>query len=175
MPRKDNQIRIISGKLGGRLIDTPKTSKTHPMGDRERSAIFNRLREEIAGKDVLDAFAGSGAIGLEALSLGANSVDFLENNRKAMQALHANIDKFKLGDKGKVIRRVQREYDIIFADPPYDDPQYAYIEELLKSLKHGGIFVLSHPETPAPIDFRGLALFSDKKYAAAHIKMYQKV
>ena len=175
MPRKDNQIRIISGKLGGRLIDTPKTSKTHPMGDRERSAIFNRLREEIAGKDVLDAFAGSGAIGLEALSLGANSVDFLENNRKAMQTLHANIDKFKLGDKGKVIRKVQREYDIIFADPPYDNPQYAYIEELLKSLKHGGIFVLSHPETPAPIDFRGLALFSDKKYAAAHIKMYQKV
>ena len=92
-----------------------------------------------------------------------------------MQTLHANIDKFKLGDKGKVIRKVQREYDIIFADPPYDDPQYAYIEELLKSLKHGGIFVLSHPETPAPIDFRGLALFSDKKYAAAHIKMYQKV
>ena len=175
MPRKDNQIRIISGKFGGRLIDTPKTSKTHPMGDRERSAIFNRLRAEIDGKVILDAFAGSGAIGLEALSLGAESVDFLENSHKAIQTLHANIDKFKLGDKAKVIRKVQHEYDIIFADPPYDDPQYAYIEELLKNLKHGGIFVLSHPETPAPIDFRGLSLFSDKKYAAAHIKMYQKL
>ena len=175
MPRKDNQIRIISGKFGGRLIDTPKTSKTHPMGDRERSAIFNRLRTEIAGKVILDAFAGSGAIGLEALSLGAESVDFLENNHKATKTIHDNIDKFKLGEKGKIIRKVQREYDIIFADPPYDDPQYAYIEELLKNLKHGGIFVLSHPETPAPIDFRGLSLFSDKKYAAAHIKMYQKL
>lgn len=175
MPRKDNQIRIISGKFGGRLIDTPKTSKTHPMGDRERSAIFNRLRTEIAGKVILDAFAGSGAIGLEALSLGAESVDFLENNHKATKTIHDNIDKFKLGEKGKVIRKVQREYDIVFADPPYDDPQYAYIEELLKNLKHGGIFVLSHPETPAPIDFRGLSLFSDKKYAAAHIKMYQKL
>ena len=52
MPRKNNQIRIISGKLGGRLIDTPKTDKTHPMGDRERAAIFNRLRGDIAGKDI---------------------------------------------------------------------------------------------------------------------------
>ena len=91
MPRKNNQIRIISGKLGGRLIDTPKTDKTHPMGDRERAAIFNRLRGEIAGKDVLDAFAGSGAIGLEALSLEAASVDFLENNRKAAKTIHVKF------------------------------------------------------------------------------------
>lgn len=175
MPRKNNQIRIISGKLGGRLIDTPKTDKTHPMGDRERSAIFNRLRGEIAGKVVLDAFAGSGAIGIEALSLGAAEVDFLENNRKAAKTIHDNIAKFKLDDKGKLVRKLRDEYDIIFADPPYDKPQYEYIEEILKSLKHGGIFALSHPESPAPWEFRGLSLFSDKSYAAAHIKMYQKL
>ena len=175
MPRKNNQIRIISGKLGGRLIDTPKTDKTHPMGDRERSAIFNRLRGEIADKIILDAFAGSGALGLEALSLGAAEVDFLENNRKAAKTIHDNIVKFRLGDKGKLVRKLRDEYDIIFADPPYDKPQYEYIEEILKSLKHGDIFVLSHPESPAPWEFRGLSLFSDKSYAAAHIKMYQKL
>ena len=175
MPRKNSQIRIISGKLGGRLIDTPKTDKTHPMGDRERSAIFNRLRGEIADKVILDAFAGSGAIGLEALSLGAAEVDFLENNRKAAKTIHDNIAKFKLEDKAKLVRKIRDEYDIIFADPPYDNPQYTYIEEILKSLKHGGIFVLSHPESPAPWEFRGLSLFSDKSYAAAHIKMYQKL
>ena len=175
MPRKNNQIRIISGKLGGRLIDTPKTDKTHPMGDRERAAIFNRLRGDIAGKDVLDAFAGSGAIGLEALSLGANSVDFLENNQKAAKTIKANVAKFKLEAQGKIVRKLQKEYDIIFADPPYDNPQYEYVEEILKSLKHGGIFVLSHPESPAPWEFRGLSLFSDKSYAAAHVKMYQKL
>ncbi|MBP5634292.1 16S rRNA (guanine(966)-N(2))-methyltransferase RsmD [Candidatus Saccharibacteria bacterium] len=175
MPRKNNQIRIISGKLGGRLIDTPKTDKTHPMGDRERAAIFNRLRGDIAGKDVLDAFAGSGAIGLEALSLGANSVDFLENNQKAAKTIKANVAKFKLEAQGKIVRKLQKEYDIIFADPPYDNPQYEYVEEILKSLKHGGIFVFSHPESPAPWEFRGLSLFSDKSYAAAHIKMYQKL
>ena len=175
MARNNNQIRIISGRLGGRIIDTPKTSKTHPMGDRERSAIFNRLRGEIADKVILDAFAGSGAIGIEALSLGAKEVDFLENNRKAMKTLHDNIAKFKLESQAKVIRKIQKEYDIIFADPPYDNPQYEFIEEILKNLKHGGIFVLSHPETPAPWEFRGLSLFSDKSYAAAHIKMYQKL
>lgn len=175
MPRKNNQIRIISGKLGGRLIDTPKTDKTHPMGDRERSAIFNRLRGEIADKVILDAFAGSGAIGIEALSLGAAEVDFLENNRKAAKTIHGNVAKFKLDDKAKLVRKLRDEYDIIFADPPYENPQYEYIEEILKSLKHGGIFVLSHPESPAPWEFRGLSLFSDKSYAAAHIKMYQKL
>ena len=175
MPRKNNQIRIISGKLGGRLIDTPKTDKTHPMGDRERAAIFNRLRGDIAGKVILDAFAGSGAIGLEALSLGADSVDFLENNQKAAKVIKANVAKFKLEAQGKIVRKLQKEYDIIFADPPYDNPQYEYIEEILKSLKHGGIFVLSHPESPAPWEFRGLSLFSDKSYAAAHIKLYQKL
>lgn len=175
MPRKNNQIRIISGKLGGRLIDTPKTDKTHPMGDRERSAIFNRLRGEIAGKVILDAFAGSGAIGIEALSLGAAEVDFLENNRKAADTIRANVAKFKLESQGKLVRKLRDEYDIIFADPPYEKPQYEYIEEILKSLKHGGIFVLSHPESPAPWEFRGLSLFSDKTYAAAHIKMYQKL
>ncbi len=175
MPRKNNQIRIISGKLGGRIIDTPKTDKTHPMGDRERSAIFNRLRGEIAGKIVLDAFAGSGAIGIEALSLGAEEVDFLENNRKATNTIHANLAKLKLESQGKLVRKLRDEYDIIFADPPYEKPQYEYIEEILKHLKHGGIFVLSHPESPAPWEFRGLSLFSDKSYAAAHIKMYQKL
>ena len=175
MPRKNNQIRIISGKLGGRLIDTPKTDKTHPMGDRERSAIFNRLRGEIADKVILDAFAGSGAIGIEALSLGAAEVDFLENNRKAADTIRANVAKFKLESQGKLVRKLRDEYDIIFADPPYEKPQYEYIEEILKSLKHGGIFVLSHPESPAPWEFRGLSLVSDKTYAAAHIKMYQKL
>ncbi|MBR5419279.1 RsmD family RNA methyltransferase [Candidatus Saccharibacteria bacterium] len=175
MPRKNNQIRIISGKFGGRLIDTPKTDKTHPMGDRERSAIFNRLRGEIADKVILDAFAGSGAIGIEALSLGAAEVDFLETNNKAIKTIHDNVAKFKLDKQGKVVRKLQKEYDIIFADPPYENPQYEYIEEILKSLKHGGIFVLSHPESPAPWEFRGLSLFSDKSYAAAHIKMYQKL
>ena len=175
MARKNNQIRIISGRLGGRLIDTPKTSATHPMGDRERSAIFNRMRSDIPGSVVLDAFAGSGAIGIEALSLGAAEVDFLENNRKAADTIRANLAKLKLESQGNIIRKLRAEYDIIFADPPYNNPQYDYIEEIIKNLKPGGYFILSHPEQPAPFDFKGFSLISDKAYAAACIKIYQKI
>jgi 16S rRNA (guanine966-N2)-methyltransferase len=174
MAKNGNQLRIISGKFGGRIIDAPKTAKTHPMGDRERSAIFNRLRAEVSGAIVLDAFAGSGALGIEALSLGADSVDFIESNPKAIQTIKANLTKLKLTDKAKVIRKPTHEYDIVFADPPYNNPQYDYVEELTKSLKTGGILVLSHPESPAPFDFKGMSIFSDRSYAAAHIKMYQK-
>ena len=80
MRKNNSQLRIISGELGGRLIDAPNTPATHPMGDRERQAIFNQIRAEVPGAKALDAFAGSGALGIEALSLGAASVDFLENN-----------------------------------------------------------------------------------------------
>ncbi len=170
---KNNRLRIVSGIYGGQYIEAPKTGATHPMGERERMAIFNRLRDEIPGRRVLDAFAGSGAIGIEAISLGASRVDFMENNGKAIKAIKQNLAKLQCLDKTAILRWPDGDYGIIFADPPYDNPQYEYIEEILKSLKHGGIFVLSHPETPAPWEFRGLSLFSDKSYAAAHIKMYQ--
>lgn len=170
--RKSKQIRIISGEFGGRLIDTPNNTATQPMGDRERMAIFNRLRSEIPGKNVLDAFAGSGALGLEALSLGATEVDFLENNPEAIHTIKNNLKK--LGRDGRVIKKPTSNYDIIFADPPYPNPQYDFCAKLLEHLSSGGYFVLSHPVVPLPPEFKGLKLISDKKYAAAHIKIYQK-
>ena len=74
-----------------------------------------------------------------------------------------------------MIQRVAGEYDIIFADPPYDNPQYGRIETLVSRLKEGGLLILSHPGTPEPPDFIGLAMISDRSYAAAHIKIYQKI
>ena len=170
--RKNKQIRIISGNYGGRLIDTPDNDATQPMGDRERMAIFNRLRDEVAGKRVLDAFAGSGALGLEALSLGAGEVDFLENNPKAVQCIKANLKK--LGESARVLRQPEGEYDLIFMDPPYDKTQYELCLQIAAHLTTGGYLVLSHPADPEPPIFDGLELVSDNKYAAAHIKIYYK-
>ncbi len=170
--RKSKQIRIISGEFGGRLIDTPNTEATQPMGDRERMAIFNRLRGEIPGTVILDAFAGSGALGLEALSLGAAEVDFLENNPEAIRTIKNNLKK--LEQSASIIKKPTRDYDLIFADPPYPNPQYDFCAELADHLKKNGYFVLSHPAVPFPPEFTGLELISDKKYAAAHIKIYRK-
>jgi 16S rRNA (guanine966-N2)-methyltransferase len=170
----NNRLRIVSGDLGGQYIEAPKNSSTHPMGERERMAIFNRLRDEIPGTTVLDAFAGSGAIGIEAISIGAEHVDFMENNAKAITCIKENLAKLKCADKASILRTPTGEYDLIFADPPYDNPQYDIVSALLAHLKVGGFFVLSHPESPEPPRFDQLELLSDKKYAAAHIKIYSK-
>lgn len=170
--RKNKQIRIISGEFGGRLIDTPDNSATQPMGDRERMAIFNRLRDEIAGKKVADVFAGSGALGLEALSLGASEVVFVEKDPKAIQCIKQNLQK--LGLSAKIQKKLDESCDLIFMDPPYDNPQYELCTEYAKHLNSGGYLVLSHPAKPEPPAFDGLELLSDKKYAAAHIKIYYK-
>ena len=169
-----NNLRIVSGKFGGQYIEAPKTSATHPMGERERMAIFNSLRDEIPGRRILDAFAGSGAIGIEALSLGASRVDFMENNPKAIKAIKKNLAKLGNPDYTSILRSPDGNYGIIFADPPYDNPQYDIIAALVAHLVPGGYFVLSHPEQPEPPAFNYLKLISDKKYAAAHIKIYVK-
>lgn len=168
------KLRIVSGDFGGQYIDAPKTKSTHPMGERERMAIFNRLRAEIAGRRILDAFAGSGALGLEALSLGASHVDFMENNHKAAKTIQQNLAKLNCADRANILRAPDGDYGLIFADPPYDRPQYEVVAALIRHLIPGGYFVLSHPAQPSPPDFAYLELLSDKKYAAAHIKIYQK-
>ena len=170
----NNRLRIVSGELGGQFIEAPKNSSTHPMGERERMAIFNRLRDEIPGARVLDAFAGSGAIGIEAISIGAEHTDFMENNSKAISCIKDNLAKLKITEKATILRSPDGEYDLIFADPPYDNPQYDIVTALIAHLKEGGFFVLSHPERPEPPKFDQLELLSDKKYAAAHIKIYSK-
>ena len=142
MKRNSTQIRIISGQFGGQFIDTPKTAQTHPMGERERMAIFNALRDEIPGP-------------------------------KAIRTIKQNLAKFNQTDSA-ILRAPDGDYSIIFADPPYDDPQYNVVAELIYHLVPGGFFVLSHPETPEPPAFPYLELLSDKKYAAAHIKIYRK-
>ena len=174
MAKNSSQIRIISGTHGGREIDTPKTKATHPMGERERAAIFNSIRAEIYGRRILDAFAGSGAIGIEALSLGASRVDFMEKHPKAIKTIQRNLEKLQLKDRTSIVRAPDGDYSIIFADPPYDNPQYDVVASLIAHLVPGGFFVLSHPEAPDPPQFAYLELISDKKYAAARIKIYRK-
>jgi|LSQX01.1.fsa_nt_gb 16S rRNA (guanine966-N2)-methyltransferase len=171
-----NQLRIISGIYGGRLVNTPGTRATHPMGERERGAIFNALQFELKDSNILDAFAGSGAIGLEALSRGAEQATFLEKDKKALRILSENIAKLNLSSRTNVIKHIdglKGQFDIIFADPPYENPQYKLVISLLDHLKPGGIFVLSHPQSSPPPMLNSLLLLSDKAYANAQIKIYK--
>ena len=169
-------IRITSGKYRGRNIESPNSKLTHPMGAREKLALFNMITGELDGARVLDAYAGSGALGIEALSRGAKEVVFVEKDAKICRIIRDNLAKLGVSSEvicGNVVDFTTSDlFDVIIADPPYDRFSEAEITPLIDLLKQGGTLVLSHPDM-AP-DIPGLNLKSSKKYANAHISVYVK-
>ena len=146
------------------------------MGAREKLALFNMIAEELAGARILDAYAGSGALGIEALSRGARESVFVEKNARICKIIRNNLAK--LGLSAEVICSnvvdftTSNLFDVIIADSPYDKFNLAEITPLIDLLKQVGTLVLSHPDM-AP-DIPGLTLKSSKKYANAHISVYVK-
>ena len=149
------QIRVIAGKYGGRKIDAPdfSNSRTKPMGERIRNAMFNRIGEEVRGARVLDVFAGTGSVGLEALSRGASFVTFVERDKIAQKILQKNVLSLGAENESEIIRTTVNNwletaepemYDIILADPPYHDLQLSTVSRLFGLLKPKGLMVLSH-------------------------------
>ena len=121
-------MRIVAGRWRGRTIKAPADDRVRPTADRVREAWMTIVHPELPGARVLDLFAGSGALGLEALSRGAEHCDFVEIGARSLAALRANIEKLGAVDAAHVIRGdalkfVERlepaSYDIAFADPPY--------------------------------------------------------
>ena len=179
------RVRIIAGEFGGRFIQTPPGSTTHPMGEQVRSAMFNSLGETVRGARVLDAFAGSGAIGLEALSRGAESVVFVERDRVAQRVIAKNITSLGVDEKSIVIKTtisnwmetadVTGEFDIIFADPPYHNPQFSTVSRLMGLLKPGGTMILSHPGIgEVPIQDKTVVVDS-RSYGEAHLTKFLRL
>ena len=166
-------VIVTSGKYRGRKILTPGPG-THPMGSREKLALFNMLTGKIEGATVLDAFAGSGALGIEALSRGAFKVVFVDNSKKATEVISKNLATLGIKDNFEIIKSSVQgtvgSFDVILADPPYDNFNITDAEHLTSLLKNGGIMVLSHPgEAP---ELTGLTLLKTHQYAAAHLSIY---
>lgn len=138
--------RIIAGKAGGRRLAVPPGQGTRPTSDRAREGLFGTLLSEIgplAGKKVLDLYAGSGAVGLEALSRGAQSVLLVEADARAAAVIKANIKAVELPGARVVTGKAERlpdragdRYDIVFADPPYAVTQ-ADVAKVLTQLARG--------------------------------------
>ncbi len=160
-------MRVIAGSAGGISLAVPK-SGVRPTMDRVKAAIFSSLGDAITDARVLDLFAGSGALGIEALSRGAASVLFVEEDRQLTEAIEKNLAKTKLD--GRVRRQEVFEFlrrssgtegfQIIFADPPYEKTKSGerFIEKLLKSealaqlLEPSGVFVLEkRPTEQTPV------------------------
>ena len=177
-------MRIIAGKYGGRILKLTGTEKFHPMGERIRNAIFNKLGQKVIGAQVLDAFAGTGAVGIEALSRGAQSCLFIEKNRLTVQTLRRNLDILDVEGsqviQATVLQFLQtsqtnpQTFDLIFADPPYRDLQNSSIKALITRLKPDGILVLSNPKTVPTLTCDGLRPIDERTYADAKIIFYRR-
>ncbi|MEI7885317.1 MAG: 16S rRNA (guanine(966)-N(2))-methyltransferase RsmD [Clostridia bacterium] len=138
-------MRIIGGEFGGRKLTAVPGIKTRPTSARVREAIFSTLLPVIKQSLVLDLFAGTGALGLEALSRGAAKVEFVDFNSAALEIVRRNIQNLGVVEKTKVHKNdslsflqncQEQSYDLIFLDPPY---LYSYYEDLLKTIATKGI------------------------------------
>ena len=173
------KLRITSGKYRGRVIKSPTSATTHPMGSREKIALFNIISDFLPGAVVLDAFAGSGALGIEALSRGADRVVFVEKDPRAAKTIRNNLDELGAASYGKVYTcsvtkfTSKEDFDIVIADPPYDRFEISDIGSLAGLVKKSGVFVLSHPGEPPII--AGLSLLQTRKYARARISIYRNI
>lgn len=173
-------LRIITGAYGGRIIATSSSFKTHPMGDRIRGSLFNILGD-LSGKRVLDAFAGSGSLGFEAISRGAAHATFIERDRQAQQVIAENIQTLKAGDKTALIRASvsawsetseDQKFDLIFADPPYNDLQLSTVAKLKDHLQPKGLMVLSYPGRESAPTVNGVVVVDKRSYGDAALAFY---
>jgi len=177
-------MRVIAGSAGGIRLVAPKRG-VRPTMDRVKAAIFSSLGEAISGARVLDLFAGSGALGIEALSRGASSVVFVETDRQSAQIVESNLAKTKL--KGRVRQQDVFDFlryasgaelfDVVFADPPYEKTENGerFTEKLLanealsKLMDADGIFVLEKQPTEAFPEMKQWRLLRQKVYGATEV------
>ena len=119
-------MRVVAGEFKGRRLHAPRGARTRPTADRVREALFSMLGD-VSGARVLDLYAGSGALGIEAISRGAESATFVERDRHALAALRRNLDAVGVDarviarDVGRFLARPEGTFDLVFCDPPYDD------------------------------------------------------
>ncbi|MBI2188077.1 MAG: 16S rRNA (guanine(966)-N(2))-methyltransferase RsmD [Acidobacteria bacterium] len=156
-------MRVIAGRFKGRRLQTPKWEGIRPTSDRLRETLFNILAPRIEGARVLDGFAGTGAIGIEALSRGARHVTFVERDRRAAALIAANLARcgieegytIECGDVAPVLRRAPADagFDLILLDPPYDADPVLVTRALAAAadrLAPDGVLVLEHATRRAP-------------------------
>jgi 16S rRNA (guanine966-N2)-methyltransferase len=149
-------MRIIAGSLKGRRLKSPTWTGLRPTSDKLRETLFNVLAARVGGARVLDGYAGTGAVGIEALSRGAASVTFVERDRRAQALIAENLAQIGMAPSGCVKIRASFDrldpFDIVFLDPPYDVPPLDVLHDAAPALVPGGLLVLEHAKRQAVPD-----------------------
>lgn len=157
-------MRVIAGTRGGRKLVAPDTSATRPVADRVKESLFSSIAAEIPHAVVADLFAGAGSFGIEALSRGAAVAVFVENGRKALTALHANLESLDLDGEVLAVDVAKwapdRDFDIVFCDPPWPMSRVeleATLQRIAPAVVEEGLVVVtrrSSDPVPTPAAYR---------------------
>ena len=181
-------MRITGGEFCGRALVVPRTDAIRPTQDRVRAALFNILSPVVAGSEFLDLFAGTGAVGLEALSRGARRATFVEADSRHLAALRSNLEKVGASDRADVVRadayRWAANYSgegfsLAFADPPYalgEERGYASVLETLASsgvVREGGLFIAEMTAVQRTEETPGWELVRDRTYGRTRLCIWR--
>lgn len=187
-------LRVTGGEARGRLVASPSANNVRPTASKVRQSIFNILGQKVQGARFLDLFAGTGIMGLEALSRGAQNLVSVEMNPNLSRALQKTLTQFsfqadlRVGDVKSEIAKLAKyglksdkspRFDIIYADPPYKNPLMESIVELIFSneiLASDGILIVEHANTKdalCPKSFDTLVLFDKRDYGQTSLSFFK--
>lgn len=178
-------MRVISGSRRGAKLVSFEGDKIRPTTDRVKESIFNLIQMYIPNAKVLDLFAGSGALGIEAMSRGASEAVFVDLDKASVDVVLKNLSNLRFNENVRVFNLSYSEFfklnsecfDVIFLDPPYNR---GFIEPVLKDivdngrLSEDGIIMLESDGTDMHDEFEGLAVLKQKKYGRSYITVYQR-
>jgi len=181
-------MKVISGLLKGRNISGYNIDGTRPTMDRVKESLFAMIQDYLKGSIVLDLFAGSGQLGIEAISNGAKHCFFIDNNKEAINTIKNNIQNLNIKNKSTIVlsdwkkslndfSKQNIKFDIIFIDPPYDYDVYEKILEkviTMDILNDNGLIILEHSNLNFKDKYSNLTLYKEKKYGNKSVNIYKK-
>jgi 16S rRNA (guanine966-N2)-methyltransferase len=174
-------MKIIAGTLGGRRFNAPRGNRTHPMSDKIRGALFNSLGD-IVGRTILDAFAGSGALGFEAISRGALHATMIDSDKKAYSIMKENAATLGVNDRVKITNanvsswsnnNMDQVFSILIIDPPFDRLQPNTLQKLTRHIEKDGLCVVNWPGKQEPLQLERMKLNDQKNYGDAQLLFYR--
>lgn len=178
-------MRVIAGEFRGRKLAAPEGMDTRPVTDRVKEAVFSSLGDAVVEAEVADLYAGAGSFGIEALSRGARHATFVEQGRRALDALRQNLEAVGAMQRATVIpTSVERflesgtaTFDVVFCDPPWQlatSRLAAVLESLVPRLAHGALVVVSRRASDTIPEPKGLRIDAERRYGDTRIIRYAK-
>ena len=175
-------MRIVAGKYRGRTLNQFDGEKIRPTLDMVRESLFNIIQNKIVGRAFLDLYCGTGAVGIEALSRGAEIVVFNDASRDSIALLKKNLDKIKADEDYEIsfkdavqfLKTTDKKFDIIFLDPPYKSPnKFDALAFCTLALKEDGIIIFED-ENEWENEVEGLIVVDKRKYGRAHLTFFKE-